>query len=261
MELSPRLGKGKDDNQRAARLRDNKRRNRQRQKEYTASLEAKLEQLRIEGVQVTKEVQLSARKVVEDNTRLKALLRHVGVEDSVIETWTPGQTVELPGVIARCGAEASMSCSEKDVRPVEASKSAPSTSEHGSESDASQSIGHLSTPQDCRKECNSQRLNAFSESKDIDTSLRLPPCKVLTRLAENPSADITQSLVTGEQHDDRVDDGVECSKAHNMLMQFATSEEKLDRISQALERSCLGRKGGGCKVPNAAMWKAIDDVT
>jgi hypothetical protein len=39
-------------------------------------------------VQATKEVQLSARKVVKDNARLKALLRHVGVEDHVIESWT-----------------------------------------------------------------------------------------------------------------------------------------------------------------------------
>jgi hypothetical protein len=77
------------ESQRAARLRDNKRRNRQRQKDYTSSLEAKLRDLQSQGVQATQEVQLSARKVVADNARLKALLRHVGVADHVIETWTP----------------------------------------------------------------------------------------------------------------------------------------------------------------------------
>jgi hypothetical protein len=144
---------------------------------------------------------------------------------------------------------------------VEAPKSAPSISEHSSESDASRSIGHLSTPQSCRGECTSQSVKTLSKAKEFESSSPLPPCKVLTRLAENPSADITQPLVTGEQHDDGDNDGVECSKAHNMLMQFATSEEKLDKISQALERNCRGKKGGGCKVPNEAMWKAIDDVT
>jgi hypothetical protein len=104
------------DNQRAARLRDNKRRHRQRQKDYTASLEAKLKQLQTEGVQATKEVQLSARKVVEDNARLKALLRHVGVEDHVIETWAPSQTEKLPAV-SRCGGGSSMAHSEKVRRP------------------------------------------------------------------------------------------------------------------------------------------------
>jgi hypothetical protein len=75
--------------QRAMRLRDNKRRNRQKQKDYTASLAARLNELQHKGVQATKEVQQSARRVVEDNARLKALLRHVGVNDYMIETWSP----------------------------------------------------------------------------------------------------------------------------------------------------------------------------
>jgi hypothetical protein len=81
--------------QRATRLRDNKRRNRQKQKDYTASLEARLSELQDKGVQATKEVQQSARRVVEDNARLKALLRYVGVNDYTIETWTP-DAIEKP---------------------------------------------------------------------------------------------------------------------------------------------------------------------
>lgn len=77
------------ESQRATRLRDNKRRNRQRQKDYTSSLESRLKELQSQGVQATKEVQVSARKVVEENARLKALLRHTGVPDHVIETWKP----------------------------------------------------------------------------------------------------------------------------------------------------------------------------
>jgi hypothetical protein len=72
-----------------------------------------LKELRAEGVQATKDVQLSARKVVEDNERLKALLRHVGVEDHLIETWTPGQTEKLPGPIDRCAIKASRSCTKR----------------------------------------------------------------------------------------------------------------------------------------------------
>ena len=75
------------ESQRAARLRNNKRRNRQRQKDYTSSLEGQLRDLKCQGVQATQEVQRSARKVAEDNTRLRALLRHVGVAEHVIETW------------------------------------------------------------------------------------------------------------------------------------------------------------------------------
>jgi preprotein translocase subunit SecD len=84
------------------RLRDNKRRNRQKQKDYTASLSARLNDLQVKGVQATKEVQQSARRVVEDNARLKALLRHVGVTDYMIETWTPG-AIEQPLQEVRSG--------------------------------------------------------------------------------------------------------------------------------------------------------------
>lgn len=83
------------DYQRATRLRDNKRRNRQKQKDYTASLEARLNELQDKGIQATKEVQQSARRVVKDNARLKALLRYVGVNDYMIETWTP-DAIEQP---------------------------------------------------------------------------------------------------------------------------------------------------------------------
>jgi hypothetical protein len=53
-----------------------------------------LRELQKQGVQATQEVQHSARKVVEDNVRLKALLQHVGVDDHVIETWTPSKPFE-----------------------------------------------------------------------------------------------------------------------------------------------------------------------
>lgn len=90
------------ESQRAARLRNNKRRNRQRQKDYTSSLETKLRELQSQGVQATQEVQLSARKVVEDNTRLKALLRHMGVANHVIETWKPDAACQPPEKPSGC---------------------------------------------------------------------------------------------------------------------------------------------------------------
>jgi len=89
----------------------------------------------------------------------------------------------------------------------------------------------------------------------------LAPCKVLSRLAVDPGADVTQPNMEGEISDDQENGGVECSKAHNMLMRFAISEEKLDVISQALEHGCVKNVTGGCKVRNEAIWKAIDDVT
>ena len=92
--------------------------------------------------------------------------------------------------------------------------------------------------------------------------MSLPPCKVLTHLAEDPSADITQSVIsTGGTTDEQDDGGVECYTAHAMLMRLAASEDKLDMVSRALEYGCVGKPGGGCKVRNDVIWKAMDDVT
>jgi hypothetical protein len=95
------------DADRALRLRENKRRNRQRQKDYTAELESRLRRLESEGIKATQEVQSAARKVVEDNSRLKALLRFKGVDEHTISTWTPeGETavsdVSMPTRHGRC---------------------------------------------------------------------------------------------------------------------------------------------------------------
>jgi hypothetical protein len=94
-----------------------------------------------------------------------------------------------------------------------------------------------------------------------EPSTKLAPCKLMSRLAENPSADLTQIGVSNHQVEEDEADGVECSKAYKMLIQFVTTEEKLDTISRALESGCTRGLKGGCKVRNEAIWKAIDDVT
>jgi hypothetical protein len=47
-----------------------------------------------------------------------------------------------------------------------------------------------------------------------------------------------------------------------MLMQFATTEDKLDTVAYSLENGCVANKGpgGGCKVPNRVVWKALGDI-
>lgn len=110
---------------------------------------------------------------------------------------------------------------------------------------------------------NGQENIGISGRKSIETpslTVKLSPCKILSRLAEDPGADVTQPSTEGGDPSDQEIGGVECSKAHNMLMQFATTEQKLDTISLALEQGCVKKAGGGCKVRNEAIWKAMDDV-
>jgi hypothetical protein len=83
----------------------------------------------------------------------------------------------------------------------------------------------------------------------------------MSRLAENPSADLTQIEVSDVQVEENDADGMECSQAYKLLIQFATTEEKLDTISQALESGCTKGSKGGCKVRNEAILTAIDKVS
>lgn len=123
-----------------------------------------------------------------------------------------------------------------------------------------------SIPESNSKQCNGVQVKSqettskSTESSSLDNKVQLSPCKLLTRLAKDPGADVRQSSTEGWNAGDDETGGVECSKAHNMLMQFATTEEKLDVISHALEQGCVKKAGGGCKVRNEAIWKAIDDV-
>jgi hypothetical protein len=49
----------------------------------------------------------------------------------------------------------------------------------------------------------------------------------MSRLAENPSTDLTQIELSDHHVEEDEAEGVECSKAYKMLIQFVTSEEKL----------------------------------
>lgn len=87
------------------------------------------------------------------------------------------------------------------------------------------------------------------------------PCKVISYLASNPNADITQMPISEDEPQEANEPGgVQCSKAYRMLMQFATTDEKLETISHALESGCVKNSSGGCKVRNEVLWKALDDV-
>ncbi|PVH77933.1 hypothetical protein DL98DRAFT_573486 [Cadophora sp. DSE1049] len=258
------------ESQRAARLRNNKRRNRQRQKDYTAGLETQLRELQSQGVQATQEVQMSARKVVEDNVRLRALLQHIGVADHVIDTWKPNSVGRAAEHRSTCEKKCTGASKRSDQLVV--IDSAPLLTVANQTMVPMAPLQPESTPPESTLPIQDPNQNRCNNQNNIQTSdttpssgpsltIQLAPCKVLTRLAEDPGADVTQPIIEGGDPEVQEIGGVECHKAHNMLMQFATTEEKLDVISQALEQGCVKKAGGGCKVRNEALWKAIDDVT
>ncbi|KAF2467678.1 uncharacterized protein BDR25DRAFT_291654 [Lindgomyces ingoldianus] len=70
--------------QNLARIRDNQRRSRARRKEYLQELEAKLRNCEQMGVEASAEIQSAARKVLEENRKLRALLLERGVPEADI---------------------------------------------------------------------------------------------------------------------------------------------------------------------------------
>jgi hypothetical protein len=127
----------------------------------------------------------------------------------------------------------------------------------------------LPSPENTSKRC--QKIDNCTEPcpdrerpEVSPTPVFTAPCKLISRLAENPSTDITQFIVGNHEMDEYAPtDGVECSKAHQMLMKFATTEEKLDTACRALEDGCMANEGSrrGCRVRNEVIWKAIDDLS
>ncbi|PVI03577.1 hypothetical protein DM02DRAFT_557668 [Periconia macrospinosa] len=70
--------------QNLARIRDNQRRSRARRKEYINELEVRLRNCEQAGIEASAEIQNAARRVLEENRKLRLLLHEQGLSDSDI---------------------------------------------------------------------------------------------------------------------------------------------------------------------------------
>ncbi|KAF3480680.1 uncharacterized protein GIQ15_06027 [Arthroderma uncinatum] len=292
------------DIERALRIRENKRRSRARQKEYNAGLEERLRQLQKEGIQATVEVQAAARKVAEENRHLRELCCHIGLSQQTVEEWLKerrrAETEKLDLRQQRHGTDipsmggnpmnqddnSSVRVRRNTDQHLEASpstfpgshsspehrkkgtlyledvnrppnESAMSMASSSSANSLSPSTGHLSA-------CNSEKHRSCQQGRAGKSQQTEPPCKLLTRLAANPSTDITQVPIASddEQDPDKVEDGIPCARAYQLLMHYATSEEKLDTVAQVLEMGCTpnASRNGGCKVKSAVISQTLLDL-
>lgn len=98
-----------------SRIRTNQRLSRARRKEYISSLESRIREHEEKGVQATLEIQLAARKVAEENQRLRELLGKVGVSEAGIREYLQQPPSQTP-----CRREEQ----QKDAEPNECSMAA-----------------------------------------------------------------------------------------------------------------------------------------
>ncbi|XPS76630.1 hypothetical protein M3J09_008678 [Ascochyta lentis] len=78
--------------QNLARIRDNQRRSRARRKEYLQELEARLRSCDQVGIEASAEIQSAARKVLDENKKLRSLLLDHGLSDADIVAALGGST-------------------------------------------------------------------------------------------------------------------------------------------------------------------------
>ncbi|KAF7924469.1 hypothetical protein BELL_0750g00050 [Botrytis elliptica] len=87
-----------------ARIRDNQRRSRARRKEYLQELEARLRQCELQGIEASSEIQLAARRVADENKKLRSLLAQHGVGNEMVETYLQMSSEDLM-ISAQYGSE------------------------------------------------------------------------------------------------------------------------------------------------------------
>lgn len=270
----------------ASRVRDNKRRHRARHKEYVLDLERRVAEARQQGVQATKEVQLAARQVAQENAKLRLLLKRIGYTECTINAWvkegkdmhseerhqlipdsTPGKSA--PKVLSTCALQSGTGLEAGNVSEKEVDWETMKSDESGESSTRNPppepSIQKLDTaPTDGCLETLTRGAPVLSGHPNTTGA----PCKLVTLLTKNPATDITQVPLSTQSNyepcetgkpEDCGSDGVECSSAYKMLMQYATSDEKMDRIAVALESGCTPSAQGGCKVKKSVVWKVLDE--
>ncbi|KNG51598.1 hypothetical protein TW65_91084 [Stemphylium lycopersici] len=123
--------------QNLARIRDNQRRSRARRKEYLHELEAKLRSYEQSGIEASSEIQNAARKVLEENRRLKAILRKRGVPEPEVVAALGGppdcqynHLSAVPRLSAMLERRVNMEKSSATSSPVASRKQDVSVSQH-----------------------------------------------------------------------------------------------------------------------------------
>ncbi|GAB1316118.1 hypothetical protein MFIFM68171_06328 [Madurella fahalii] len=283
---------------RTSRLTENKRRYRARQKEYVADLERRLAEARVQGINATTQVQLAARKVVAENGRIRELLRLAGFADEDIDVWaerehggneaggtdcTRRREIEQKARLCATfaaghkglaieGEKTGSSRKNNRKREIGVAVNTPeSTDTPSSTNEPVVAPGSHKGPDSdaematCPTSATSEAPAAAQAETCASGGGGVRPCKLLSLLAENPTADITQvtahpSSVDTLQGTAHGEGDVECGKAYEMLMRYATSEEKMDYVARALETGCTPTGQAACAVKKKVIWEALDGL-
>ncbi|KAI9888762.1 MAG: hypothetical protein M1814_006456 [Vezdaea aestivalis] len=232
-----------------ARQTQTKRNYRARQRAYVKELQQKVDERRVEQVEGMREVQLAAQKVVGENERLRGLLRVVDVRDDIVDAWVRGDE----GLARECIVE-------KGVRSRGRSYEVSQMPEKMQTSDVTAIQSDPTCPRPISSRLTFTPTLPSPESTDRSSSIssaRNRPCMSVQHVLNPPSTKEMKGA-SRSMSEEESDDGIECSKAQDMVNHFATSEAKLEAMAEKMKSSCVGDRKGGCKVKSTAMWDILE---
>ncbi|KAI1766229.1 hypothetical protein GGR53DRAFT_224035 [Hypoxylon sp. FL1150] len=146
------------DKENLTRIRDNQRRSRARRRQYIQELEMQIKSYRARGIEVTTEIQRAARRVAEENKKMRILLNDLGFDDERISHFLQsgnsaiGPVDNIVDIGPACNQEGAAEVLEQLLIPhqptghhSEAYLTAPSTSRAAPDSIISSDIAGLSS--------------------------------------------------------------------------------------------------------------------
>lgn len=80
---------------------------------------------------------------------------------------------------------------------------------------------------------------------------------------ETPSVDLRRIQIPEDSRNGiaQTADGVKCSQAYETLVQYATTDDRLEHMAVAREKGCVKGPGGRCRVKNKTMFRTLDELT
>jgi hypothetical protein len=240
------------------------------------------------------EVQAAAKLVAEENQNLRSLLYHLGVDDSAIAGWlafhATSKTMtaitghqerpKVPAAASTCASNVGLAVNPQAQcnREQESSDNDPSLTACETLSPHSNSPSHSDCAYD-RAPMVMKPASSFSDTagSSLPTQGRVSsnqptqtnhaqhaasPCKLLSRITTDSAGNTSQVINPSveETEHDLSQDGFSCSAAYQLLMQHATSEERINSLARTLEEGCVPTSKGGCKVKTKTLAEALVNI-
>ncbi|RDW63245.1 uncharacterized protein DSM5745_10356 [Aspergillus mulundensis] len=254
---------------RMVRLRENKRRSRQRQRQYTVDLEKKVREYEQRGIQATVEVQAAARLVAQENHHLRALLGQLRVSEQEITRWlkTRAECEERKhstplGGLDKCDNR--FQGARHDEGPLRSADRASKDVHVSSSETIRLPLGNFAPQEGIQDKGNgSHVVNALPvATHEPQRQDNAPPCKLLSSLTIDSAGEEVDILGTVDDNlaQSPTQDGLPCAAAYQLLRQHVRGEEDVKCLGQVLREGCVTRPNGGCEVKHETIAKALVDI-